>query len=61
MSADGTLSLETLIVIFILLLYTISSSLFEKYHFHYIHESGMCMIIGIAITVIAKLVYPVVK
>ena len=36
-----------IIAIFILIVFVISPSLFEKFHFHYIHESGMCMLIGL--------------
>ncbi len=61
MSGSGTLSLETLIAIIILLIYTISAPLFEKIHFHYMHESGMCMIIGVIITLLAMVLSPEVK
>ena len=57
-SAGGHLALETLIAILILLIYTISAPIFEKYKFHYLHESGMCMIIGVAITLVAMVVSP---
>jgi hypothetical protein len=57
-SEKGHLTLETLIAILILLLYTISAPLFEKLHFHYMHESGMCMIIGVLITLIAMVINP---
>jgi hypothetical protein len=52
------LPLEALLAIIILLLYTIAAPLFEKYKFHYMHESGLCMLIGIGITVIAMIVSP---
>ncbi len=58
MSGSGQLSLETLIAIIILLIYTISAPLFEKIHFHYMHESGICMIIGVVITLIAMVLSP---
>ena len=35
-----------------------SLSLFEKYHFHYMHESGLCMLIGIFITLFLRVVSP---
>jgi hypothetical protein len=60
-SEGGHLSLETLIAIIILLFYTISAPLFEKYHFHYMHESGMCMLIGVCITLVAMILSPDVK
>ena len=47
---NAFLSLQTLIAIIMLLMYTIAAPLFEKYHFHYMHESGVCMIIGVIIT-----------
>ena len=56
--ASGHLALETLIAIIILLIYTISAPIFEKIKFHYMHESGMCMIIGVAITVVAMIFSP---
>ncbi len=52
------LPLETLLAILMLLFYTISAPLFEKYRFHYLHESGLCMIIGIAITAVAMIINP---
>jgi hypothetical protein len=54
----GHLSLETLLAILILLFYTVSAPIFEKIHFHYMHESGMCMIIGVVITLVAYLFSP---
>jgi hypothetical protein len=60
-SAGGHLALETLIAILILLIYTISAPIFEKYKFHYMHESGMCMIIGVVITIIAMVFSPDVR
>jgi hypothetical protein len=61
MSSESHLTLETLIAIIILLIYTISAPIFEKYHFHYMHESGMCMLIGVAVTVVAMIIYPEVR
>lgn len=58
---EGFLSLQTLIAIIILLIYTIAAPLFEKYHFHYMHESGVCMIIGVVVTLIAMVINPHVK
>ena len=45
---DDTLVLGTLITIIILILFTLSAPIFEKFHFHYMHESGLCMLIGLA-------------
>lgn len=55
------LSLQTLIAIIILLMYTIAAPLFEKYHFHYMHESGVCMIIGVLVTLVAMVINPKVR
>ena len=40
------LNLVTLLAIIILMIYTVAAPIFEKIHFHYMHESGLCMIIG---------------
>ena len=56
--AEGFLSLQTLIAILIILIYTIAAPLFEKYHFHYMHESGVCMIIGVVVTLFAMVINP---
>ena len=47
------LNLVTLLAIIILMIYTVSAPIFEKIHFHYMHESGLCMIIGVIISLIA--------
>ena len=47
------LNLVTLLAILILMIYTVSAPIFEKIHFHYMHESGLCMIIGVIISLIA--------
>ena len=60
-SEDKFLSLQTLIAIIILLIYTIAAPLFEKYHFHYMHESGICMIIGVIITLVSMIINPHVR
>lgn len=46
--SDDTLVLGTLITLIILILFTLSAPVFEKFHFHYMHESGLCMLIGLA-------------
>ena len=58
MSEEKHLTAETLLAVLVLIFYTISPSLFEKYHFHYAHESGICMIVGICISLIAHVVNP---
>ena len=47
------LNLVTLLAIIILMIYTVSAPIFEKVHFHYMHESGLCMIIGVIVSLIA--------
>lgn len=55
---DKNLTLVSLLAIVILTLYTVASPIFEKYNFHYMHESGLCMIIGVIITLLAMLSSP---
>jgi hypothetical protein len=52
------LSFKTLIAVFILFLYTISAPIFEKLKIQFIHESGMSMIIGVTVTIIAMIINP---
>ena len=47
------LNLVTLLAIIILMIYTVAAPIFEKIHFHYMHESGLCMIIGVIVSLIA--------
>ena len=47
------LNLVTLLAIIILMIYTVAAPIFEKIHFHYMHESGLCMIIGVVVSLIA--------
>lgn len=56
--AEEHLTLEVLIAILVLILYTIAAPIFEKYHFHYIHESGLVMLLGILITILIKIISP---
>lgn len=57
----GFLSAKTLIAIIILLLYTIATPIFEKLNFHYLHESGMCMILGFLVGLVSMLINPFVR
>ncbi len=50
-----SLSTKTLTIGFIMLIYASCSSIFNKLNFHYIHESSLCMIIGIVISLIVSL------
>jgi hypothetical protein len=52
------LTLTTLLAVSILFLYTIAHSIFDKYKFHYIHESGLSMIVGILLTLITMAISP---
>lgn len=58
MAEEEHLTLEIILATLILVLYTIAAPIFEKYHFHYIHESGLVMLLGIAITLLIKIVSP---
>lgn len=58
MQENEILSFKTLIAVFILFLYTISAPIFEKMNIKYIHESGMSMIIGVTVTIIAMIINP---
>ncbi len=58
---ESFLSAKTLIAIVILLIYTIATPIFEKIHFHYIHESGICMILGLFVSLIATIINPTVN
>ena len=52
---ERNLNLDTLIAIIILVIYTVAAPIFDKIHFHYMHESGLCMIIGVIITSLSSL------
>ena len=52
-SNGENLNLVTLLAIIILMIYTVAAPIFEKIHFHYMHESGLCMIIGVIVSLIA--------
>ena len=58
MSDEDTLNLETLLGIIILFIYTVTGPIFEKINFHYMHESGLCMIIGVLITFFSMIIGP---
>ena len=55
---DIILSLEVLIAVILLVLYVIAAPIFEKIKFHYMHESGMVMLLGILITGLIKIFSP---
>ena len=56
--SESILNLATLLSIIILMIYTVAAPIFEKIHFHYMHESGLCMIIGVIITLIVTIFNP---
>ena len=51
------LSSKTSVAIIILIIYTISTPIFKKCHFHYVHESGICMLLGLLIGLIANYLF----
>ena len=58
MEGEGHLSLQVLLAVVLLVLYVIAAPIFEKVHFHYMHESGVVMLLGIAITLTFKFFVP---
>ena len=58
---DVTFQIATLISIIVLIVFTLSGPVFEKLHFHYMHESGVCMIIGVLVTLCATIINPEVR
>ena len=58
MEGEERLSLQVLLAIILLVLYVIAAPIFEKIHFHYMHESGVVMLLGIAITLTFKFFIP---
>ena len=49
-----------LIVIVILVFHTIAAPIFEKLSFHYIHESGISMLLGMICGLVALVITPTV-
>ena len=58
MAEEDFLNLETLFAIIILFIYTGTGPIFEKIHFHYLHESCLCMIIGVLVTFFSMIISP---
>ena len=58
MEGEEHLSLQVLLAVILLVLYVIAAPIFEKIHFHYMHESGVVMLLGIAITLTFKFFIP---
>ena len=55
-SVSSSLSYKGVVAIIILIFYTIAAPIFQKFNFHYLHESGICMIVGTIIALISKYV-----
>ena len=53
-SVSDTLSYKGVVAIIILIFYTIAAPIFQKFNFHYLHESGICMIVGTLIALVSK-------
>lgn len=58
MSEHSHLTVETLFAVLILIVFIICGPIFEKMHFHYAHESGIVMILGIIVTLIVNSIDP---
>ncbi len=54
MSEESHLTTETLLAMITLIVFIITGPLFEKWHFHYAHESGVVMLVGIVLTLIVN-------
>lgn len=61
MSSEDPLSLITLVAVILLIVFILCGPFFEKIHFHYAHESGVVMILGIAVTFIMSSINPHVR
>lgn len=57
---ENFLSAKSLIAIIILVVHTIAAPIFEKLHFHYIHESGISMLLGMIVGLVALVISPTV-
>jgi len=53
-SVSSSLSYKGVVAIIILIFYTIAAPIFQKLNFHYLHESGICMIVGTLIAILSK-------
>ena len=54
---ETNFTLETLLVILIILINTTSGPIFQKYNFHMIHKSGVTILLGIIVTLVSKLIF----
>ena len=53
-SVSSSLSYKGVVAIVILIFYTIAAPIFQKLNFHYLHESGICMIVGTLIALLSR-------
>ena len=58
MAEEGTLTIETLCAVLLLVVFVLCGPFFEKIHFHYAHESGITMLLGIVVTIIMQVIEP---
>ena len=54
----NNLSFKTLIAILLLLIYIISAPIFLKIRFYYLHQSGLCMLLGMFISLLTHFITP---
>ena len=52
--SESHLTTETLLAMILLIIFIVCGPVFEKLHFHYAHESGIVMILGLVITLIVN-------
>lgn len=55
---ESFLSIKAVVFIIILIIYTITTPILTKLHFHYIHQSGICMLLGLIIGFVAQYTHP---
>ena len=53
-SVSSSLSYKGVVAIIILIFYTVAAPIFQKFNFHYLHESGICMLVGTIIALLSK-------
>ncbi|MCQ2817315.1 MAG: cation:proton antiporter [archaeon] len=57
-SPTTALSVKTLVAISIILFYITVGRMFEKINFYFIHESGLCMLLGMIVSLISFVINP---
>lgn len=58
MSEEGHLTTETLVAVILLMVFVVCGPIFEKIHFHYMHESGVVMLLGVLAALFINLINP---